>query len=298
MDRIRVCAAKIANDVAQAKRAGDLVLKSLIKSIVYKPKTNVHLSSLLMQHRFLTQLMSGLDKPATASAIIASLYKVRDALTCPNDMTVHMAADWKTLAARVDGDLLEPWRNFFPAAICGDNKCAIQLGRMSDCSLIKPDRTLSDGALGCIVGVGSVESSYLVQVVPSIASATDPDLPALMLFLQYLTQLEGSMWRQIRGQGYVYGYSVIPRPHEGLLSLMFYKATNVVAAYKETRTIIEETLNGSGLDETLFESARSSLIFEIVEREKNIGDLVTQALLASFRDVPVQFNQQLVKVSI
>lgn len=49
-------------------------------------------------------------------------------------------------------------------------------------------------------------------------------------------------------------------------------------------------------DETLFESAKSSLIFEIIEREKSIGDVVSQALLNSFKGVPSIYNQQLVKV--
>lgn len=49
-------------------------------------------------------------------------------------------------------------------------------------------------------------------------------------------------------------------------------------------------------DETLFESAKSSLIFEIIEREKSIGDVVSQALLNSFKGVPSIYNQQLVQV--
>lgn len=43
---------------------------------------------------------------------------------------------------------------------------------------------------GAVVGVGSVESSYLIQYVPCNVSHTHPDLPALLVLLQYLSQLE------------------------------------------------------------------------------------------------------------
>lgn len=91
---------------------------------------------------------------------------------------------------------------------------------------------------GTIVGMGCIESCFLYHASPSLNSFADPDLPALMLFLQYLTQLEGPLWRQIRGQGFAYGYNMMPKPNEGLLYFTLYRATNVVAAFREAKTII------------------------------------------------------------
>lgn len=42
----------------------------------------------------------------------------------------------------------------------------------------------------CIIGMGCLESSFFYQTTPSINSFSDPDVPALMLYLQYLIQAE------------------------------------------------------------------------------------------------------------
>lgn len=91
---------------------------------------------------------------------------------------------------------------------------------------------------GTVVGLGCIESAFLYHSCPCIKSFSDPDLAPILLFLQYLTQLEGPLWRQIRGQGFAYGYNLVPRPNEGLLYFTLYRATNVVAAYRETKNII------------------------------------------------------------
>ena len=45
------------------------------------------------------------------------------------------------------------------------------------------------------------------------------------------------------------------------------------------------------LDEDLFESAKGSLIFGIIEKEQSITDLVDQSLLASFRGISADFSR-------
>lgn len=294
-DRIRVCAAKMANDVAQAKRVGEAMLKSLIKEIVFNEGSNVNMNSILRQHKFLTQVLADLEDPRKMMRIIDDLNEIRSVLARPDNLGIHIAADWDKLK-ELNIDLLGPWRKLILSHKYDLNHPIRELKLLPDWSFIDSSRTLENGTLGQIVGMGSVESSFLVQVVPSIKDFLDPELPALMLFLQYLTQLEGPLWRQIRGQGLAYGYSIVPKPHEGLLYLAFYKSTNLVAAYKETKSIIEDHIKKDNWEQNLFDSARSSLIFEVIDREKSIGDLVDQALLATFKRVPSKYNYHLVQV--
>lgn len=50
-------------------------------------------------------------------------------------------------------------------------------------------------------------------------------------------------------------------------------------------------MNGVVWDTTLFESAKCSIIFEIAEREKSIGELITQSVLFHFRNLSPNYNR-------
>lgn len=100
--------------------------------------------------------------------------------------------------------------------------------------------------------------------------------------MQYLTQLEGPFWRQIRGPGLTYSYNMFISLHEQLLYFTLYKSTNVAAAFKQFKLITEAHLAPNATWENeLLESARNSLIFELVEREKSIDDVVSQNFVSN-----------------
>lgn len=102
---------------------------------------------------------------------------------------------------------------------------------------------------------------------------------------------QGPLWKHIRGKGFAYSYTMVAKPHEGLLYLVFYRATNVVGAYKETKDIVTEQLKNKNWDSNLLESAKSSLIFEIIEEEKTIGNVVSRSLTSYFQGVDYKFNR-------
>lgn len=132
-----------------------------------------------------------------------------------------------------------------------------------------------------ILGLGCIEGAYLVHAVPCPIELNDDAYVPLQLFMQYLTQLEGPFWRQIRGQGLSYGYNMTVKLHSQLLLFALYRATNVIAAFKQFQSITEAQLtDGATWDAELLESARSSLIFEWIEREKCVNDVVWANLVS------------------
>ncbi|XP_055378206.1 uncharacterized protein C05D11.1-like [Condylostylus longicornis] len=290
-DRIKVCASKMFNNVSQAKRKGHTIAKDLLKAMYYDEESNVKKSSVLKQQKFLGEIIEYLDKSQDVERIIADIAKVRSELLKPENLSIHIAANVK-MHSKNKHNLSEPWKNILREGK-GVNKKELIV--IPDWKIIKSDGIYPD-MQGTVVGMGCVESAFLFHSIPSIKNFNDPDLPALMLYLQYLTQLEGPLWRQIRGQGFAYCYTLIPRPQEGVLSLSLYRASNVVAAFKEAKSIIENHLSSAEVwDENLFESARSSLIFELIEREHSIGNLVTQGILCGYKMVDSNHNRHLVR---
>lgn len=94
--------------------------------------------------------------------------------------------------------------------------------------------TLGDGV---VLGLGCIESAFLNHAVHCPINIDDDSYIPLMLFMQYLTQLEGPFWRVIRGQGFAYSYNMHLNLHEHLLYFTLFKATNLVAAFKQFKSI-------------------------------------------------------------
>lgn len=45
----------------------------------------------------------------------------------------------------------------------------------------------------------------------------------------------------------------------------------------------------------MYDTAKSSLIFQIVDRETSVGDTVSQSILSYFKNVPHDYNRQMVQ---
>ncbi|XP_066596217.1 uncharacterized protein C05D11.1-like [Prorops nasuta] len=283
-ERLKIIATRIVNDVAQIKRDGSRISSDLMKGIIYNKDSNHYSSSLLRQQKFLTKFIEQLSDDSTQKEALAEIEEVRKIITTPKNMVLYMVMNVDKFTAQIS-HIYEPWAIF-------DQTEKVKLMPTADWTLMNDRAEMPVN--GCVTGIGSTESTYLTQVAPGIKDFQDPDLAALLVCFQYLIQLEGPIWRQVRGQGLSYGYSIFPKPAEGLSYLSFYKATNVIAAYNETKAIVESHVSGGKWEKLLYESAKSSLIFMIIDKEKSVGDMVMQSLLFYLKNVPHDYNHQMV----
>ena len=105
------------------------------------------------------------------------------------------------------------------------------------------------------------------------------------------------MWRQIRGAGLSYGYSVLVSTNKGQIYFSLFKSTNPFKAYEEGKRIVMTHVEGQEpWDPLQVEAAKSSLIFELVQREKSIGEVVQESLLSFFRGVDREYSRNFLEL--
>ncbi|CAH2104836.1 unnamed protein product [Euphydryas editha] len=278
-ERLLVFVQRLLNDVAQVRRNGHKMVYDILRDSLYSKDSNVHWSSVLRQQKFLKELMEQLNAggDSAESAINEAKQTFRN---ITENVWLHLATDFERYKLSV-----EPWKKF---------------ARGKEITPVEPrlylDAELMTGSgSSMVVGVGGLESSFAIQFGPGPLGYALSDAAPLAVALNYFTQLEGPMWRLIRGCGLSYGYGVQPSPGEGRIAFSLYRATNTVAAYSRAKTIVEEYLAEGKFDEDLFASAKSTALFEVVENEKCPADVVEQSLINYIKQVGDTYNRELVR---
>jgi len=288
-ERIKTVATRMVSDISQYKRSGGKVASSAISAMIYQSNSNQWASNFIRQQKFLRKVLK--DIKSDPISVQNNLTRIRDALNRPNNFFVHVALN----KDKIDVSRVHlPWHEILPKdvqASHGDKH--LQLTDITPChELIDPVKQPK----AAIIGLGSAESCYMHQLVKSIDSPKHPDLAATYVLIQYLTQMEGPLWRQIRGLGLSYHYSIQLSPSDGLMYFLLYKSSQIVAAYEKAVEILSRHLNGEDdFEDHLFESAKSSLIFEFIKREKSAAGKSMQSLIAYLRDLDIDFNKELIK---
>ncbi|CAK1549762.1 unnamed protein product [Leptosia nina] len=275
-ERLLVFAQRLINDVSQVRRAGHKMVYDILRDSLYSKDSNMHWSSVLRQQKFLKELIEQLNAGGdSAQNALAEAKKTMANITAKP--WLHIASDLERYKLST-----EPWKQFERA-----NEIVPVAPK-----LYYDSELMSGWGDGFVVGVGGVESSFLAQLSPGPSGYSLPDAP-LAVALNYFTQLEGPMWREIRGGGLSYGYAVRTAPNEASLLLSLYRATNTLAAYNKAKSILEDYLSSGKFDEELFASAKSTALFEVVENEKCPADVVKQSLTNYIKRVGPKYNREL-----
>ncbi|XP_038073979.1 uncharacterized protein C05D11.1-like isoform X2 [Patiria miniata] len=144
-DRLKIVANKMTNDVARLKRDGRTVAVAAVREMNYVKESNFHVASMIRQQKFLSSVVEKLDQDP--EGVIKEMNGLRDLLTSPNNLRIHMAADMKKLKEAGDAQL--PWQQHFVGKnVKADSKCD-KLGKFASHLLCPVDTQCPSGCYSC-----------------------------------------------------------------------------------------------------------------------------------------------------
>ena len=256
----------------------------MIEEVYGDTPTNHGPCNLIRQLNYLQNCVSAFKSGGDAAdAVVAQLEACRTILTDPRTMRLHVATDLlqvvdprATLAA-----VLPPTPSEAQRALRGAEAVAVSFEQLRSSafactsSSFKPTRK--------VLGLSTAENSMLRQSAPGLG-AHHPDLPALLVAIEYLTGLEGDFWFvatfyrcclfclvslrcvrvrrcKIRGLGLSYGYAIVNSTESERLSFSLSRSTDPVEAHKAAKAIVASYCDGGTgtISDTALESTKSSV---------------------------------------
>lgn len=322
-ERLRVAAKRLLSEMPRRKNEGNLVVKSSLLHVAYNETSSHHACQFLRQQLFLKGLVSELDKSEESAALVISRFnEFRSQITALNNIRVHVTCDvmQHSNLVRALASKLLPSRLLASSSSTSSSSSSSSSSPPSNISdrvvfakhHVHPlsKMTASRGAASVasprlsslsgttsrlhpitsyIVPVPASESSYLLCVssLPLSFWYDHPDAPALQVLLEYLTTLEGPLWKRIRGQGLSYGYGIRTDTEGGLLVLNLFKSTNAVGAYNECLAIAREfSRDTSAFNEVELLAAKNSLAYSLLSETATIHSAASDRLLNSLKRLP------------
>ncbi|XP_071568866.1 uncharacterized protein C05D11.1 [Temnothorax nylanderi] len=286
VDRLKAVATKKVNDIAQLKKKGGQIANDLMKILLYNEDSNPFVFSLLQQEEFLTDIIERLKNDAGQKEIMANIESSRKTLTLLKNMELYMTVNVTKLTKEVS-NIYAPWETFFPDVVTEKAKLNIT----ADWTLM----TLTNHVAinGCIVGLENKTKAFFLRTYPSINDYRNPDLPALLVCLMYLDQMDGPLSLLIRHSERARDFEFFVSLHEGLLYLAINDATDLLGAYIKAKTNVENRVSGHWAD-NFCESAKSLMIYQIIRMKNAIGNRANESLRCC-RGMPLDYCLPLIR---
>jgi len=144
--------------------------------------------------------------------------------------------------------------------------------------LVKLDERLSPdgqkpGNYGAVVvPMPTIDSSFLLSSAKGPKSHTDPVLPALMVAISFLDQVEGPIWTAVRGTGLAYGASFRHDPDGGFVQFSVYRSPDAYRAFTAAKGVLDSYINGSAkFEQYALEGAVSQIVTGLADEQSTMA---------------------------
>eukprot|EP00756_Hemistasia_phaeocysticola_P050644 Hpha_TRINITY_DN25839_c0_g1::TRINITY_DN25839_c0_g1_i1::g.19974::m.19974 len=273
-DRVKISAQKLLDSITGQLREGSKVCTLLSRRQRLRTPHVEHSLSPLQQREILQAVLANPDRA------VEKLKALNACLTSPASMRVHCVTDILSYPSNLV--LRAPWSAHFGAPPA-EGFTPPPFPRAS---------AWSEKSASLVVGLETTDSCFLRRNIPLTVKWTDPDAAALMVATQLYTALEGPFWREIRGAGLSYSYSIRQRWSDASHDFVLFKSGQGRAAFERAAAIIRE--GSSRFTENDFVGARAVCIFDTIETISSVHDAARQVFFGLIRDQPPGWTRELI----
>ncbi|KAI1340894.1 Metalloenzyme, LuxS/M16 peptidase-like protein [Xylariaceae sp. FL0016] len=282
--RLKASVAKRLADLPESKRDGRVMANEIEIALHNEASSLLAAKRTLVKAVYLKRLKKVLEKePET---VVSWFEEVRKSLFTFDNLRILVTADishsklsnpvktWDVLAKSI-GSSAEDMR-----------------------PISKPHTLLNDegrnpGSIGAtIVPMTTIDSSYSVSSGKGLTSFADPAVPALMVAMQYLETVEGTLWNAVRGNGLAYGVYFVKELDGGYMHFKVYRSPLASKAITAARDAIAALVDGTvAFEKPMIEGAISQIVRELADEQATMATAATQNyILGAVRGLSPDWN--------
>jgi len=268
-ERLKISAKKLISDVARTKRSPNYISRSGLHFLNFKPERSNHIeTNSIKQHKFLTSIVGRLD--SDPESVISELNEFRRIVTDPRTMRIHFTGNMYKVSRPKSAFIEDFLPKDLPVALLTSNHVPPAF-ESSKHLLTERALGMNPEKKGYIFPLASTDSGYLNQSCFGITDFDNKMRAPLLVLIEYFTALEGPFWKQIRGKGLSYNYSIHQNIEEGLLYFILGQSGSVVKAYNEAKSILGKYQDKTEqFEEVIVEAARSAVISLVIGAEETM----------------------------
>ncbi|KAK6951794.1 hypothetical protein Daesc_006319 [Daldinia eschscholtzii] len=274
LTRLKACIAKQLADIPEAKRDGRVMTSEVEMAIHNEASSLLVAKRTLVKAVYLRRLKKLYDRDP--EAVISKFEELRKSLFTFDNLRILVVAD---ISHSKVSDPVKAWDRL--AKSLNANAESIN-------SITKPHSLLNDegrnpGSVGAtIVPMRAIDSSFSISSSKGLVSFSDPAVPALLVAMQYLETVEGTLWNAVRGNGLAYGAYFAKELDGGYLHFKVYRSPLASKAISAARDAIKALADGSvEFEEPMIEGAISQLVMAMAEEQATLATAAVQKFIVS-----------------
>ncbi|KAK7694817.1 hypothetical protein QCA50_002005 [Cerrena zonata] len=247
-DRLQVNIAKVQQSLPELRRDGSTVLSSLTATLMYAENVTSRANGILPQSEFIPRIAQRLQE--TPEEVLRDFETIRQHMT--NSAGIRFSVAGNVLGLQRPRST---WAKYFQDRVSEGPLDSVPL--ISD-SLSEVGKKPAKKAI--VVGLPSIESSFVTHMAKGFTGFQHPDWPALRVAAEVLNATESYLWRYIRGSGLAYGAYVSVDPEAGWFSFSLYRSSSSLEASSQARKVLEGLVDGTiELEDTTLDAAKVPL---------------------------------------